>query len=39
MIGLPYQAWERFALWLAVGIVLYVTYGFRHSKLRRARQL
>ena len=35
MVGLPYQAWERFGIWLAIGIVLYVTYGFRHSKLRR----
>ena len=35
MVGLPYQAWERFGLWLAVGIALYVIYGYRHSKLRR----
>src|SRR6185503_7847892 len=35
MIGLPYQAWERFGIWLAVGLVLYVAYGFKHSKLRR----
>ncbi len=34
MVGLPYQAWERFVLWLAVGLVLYGLYGFRHSKLR-----
>ncbi|MFA5908572.1 MAG: amino acid permease [Vicinamibacterales bacterium] len=34
MVGLPYQAWERFGLWLAVGLVLYVVYGFKHSKLR-----
>ena len=39
MVGLPYQAWERFGIWLAVGIVLYVAYGFRHSKLRRGRQM
>src|SRR5688500_8238623 len=31
MVGLPYQAWERFGIWLAIGIVLYVIYGFRHS--------
>jgi APA family basic amino acid/polyamine antiporter len=35
MVGLPYQAWERFGLWLAVGIVLYAIYGYRNSKLRR----
>ena len=39
MVGLPYQAWERFGLWLVLGIALYVTYGFRHSKLRQGRQL
>lgn len=33
MVGLPYQAWERFGLWLVIGIVLYVVYGFKHSKL------
>jgi APA family basic amino acid/polyamine antiporter len=34
MVGLPYQAWERFAIWLIVGIVLYALYGYKHSKLR-----
>ena len=36
MVGLPYQAWERFALWLGVGILLYFAYGYSHSKLRRS---
>jgi APA family basic amino acid/polyamine antiporter len=36
MYGLPRTAWERFAVWLAIGLVLYFTYGYRHSKLRRA---
>jgi APA family basic amino acid/polyamine antiporter len=35
MIGLPHQAWERFAVWLVLGIALYVLYGMRHSRLRR----
>jgi APA family basic amino acid/polyamine antiporter len=35
MIGLPYQAWERFGIWLALGAALYFAYGFRHSKLAR----
>ena len=34
MKGLPYQAWERFGYWLALGLVLYLTYGYRHSRLR-----
>jgi APA family basic amino acid/polyamine antiporter len=34
MAGLPVQAWERFALWLALGLLLYFVYGVRHSRLR-----
>jgi APA family basic amino acid/polyamine antiporter len=34
MAGLPYQAWERFGIWLAVGIAVYLLYGYRHSRLR-----
>jgi APA family basic amino acid/polyamine antiporter len=34
MVGLPSQAWVRFGWWLAAGLVLYVAYGFKHSKLR-----
>ena len=33
MAGLPRQAWERFGIWLVVGIVLYILYGYRHSRL------
>ena len=35
MIGLPTHAWERFGIWLAIGLALYFVYGFKHSKLRR----
>jgi APA family basic amino acid/polyamine antiporter len=35
MAGLPYQAWERFGIWLIIGTVLYVAYGYRHSRLRQ----
>jgi len=35
MFGLPVQAWERFLIWLAIGIALYFAYGYSHSKLRR----
>jgi APA family basic amino acid/polyamine antiporter len=34
MYGLPGTAWERFGIWLAIGLLLYFTYGFSHSKLR-----
>jgi APA family basic amino acid/polyamine antiporter len=34
MYGLPGAAWQRFGWWLAIGLVLYFTYGFNHSKLR-----
>jgi basic amino acid/polyamine antiporter, APA family len=34
MAGLPLQAWERFGGWLALGLVIYVLYGVRHSRLR-----
>jgi APA family basic amino acid/polyamine antiporter len=34
MVGLPYQAWERFGWWLALGLVIYFLYGVRHSRLR-----
>jgi APA family basic amino acid/polyamine antiporter len=35
MYGLPGAAWQRFGIWLAIGLALYFTYGFTHSKLRR----
>jgi basic amino acid/polyamine antiporter, APA family len=27
--------WIRFAIWLVVGLVIYFTYGYQHSTLRR----
>ena len=36
MIGLPYEAWERFVVWLVIGAVLYGTYGYRNSRLHRS---
>jgi APA family basic amino acid/polyamine antiporter len=34
MLGLPRATWERLILWMAVGIVIYFTYGYRRSRLR-----
>jgi basic amino acid/polyamine antiporter, APA family len=34
MKGLPDSAWERFGIWLVIGLVLYFLYGFKHSRLR-----
>ncbi|HUR19407.1 MAG TPA: amino acid permease [Vicinamibacterales bacterium] len=34
MKGLPVQAWERFGIWLAIGLVIYFSYSYRHSHLR-----
>ena len=34
MVGLPTQAWERFGIWLVLGAVIYIAYGYRHSRLR-----
>jgi APA family basic amino acid/polyamine antiporter len=37
MFGLPARAWERFAIWLVIGMVLYFAYGYRHSTLTRGK--
>jgi APA family basic amino acid/polyamine antiporter len=34
MAGLPRQAWERFGVWLLLGVAVYFSYGYRHSRLR-----
>ena len=34
MLGLPHQAWLRFGWWLGAGLVVYVLYGYRRSRLR-----
>jgi basic amino acid/polyamine antiporter, APA family len=35
MKGLPRTAWERFGIWLTIGLALYFAYGYGHSRLRR----
>jgi len=34
MRGLPATAWERFGWWLGIGLLMYVLYGHRNSRLR-----
>ncbi len=36
MVNLPKLAWVRFFWWLVIGLVLYFSYGYSHSRLRRA---
>jgi APA family basic amino acid/polyamine antiporter len=36
MLQLPKLTWIRFGIWLALGLVIYIFYGFRHSRLGRA---
>jgi APA family basic amino acid/polyamine antiporter len=35
MWQLPLVTWIRFFLWLAAGMLIYVFYSYRHSRLRR----
>jgi len=35
MKGLPSVAWERFGIWLLLGVVFYFLYGYKNSRLRR----
>ena len=35
MIALPLDTWLRLIIWLVIGLVVYFTYGSRHSVLRR----
>jgi len=36
MYGLPPETWWRLTVWMAVGLVVYFTYGRRKSRLRAA---
>jgi APA family basic amino acid/polyamine antiporter len=36
MLNLPALTWERFAIWMLVGLVVYFLYGKQHSRLATA---
>ncbi|HEV2646415.1 MAG TPA: amino acid permease [Acidobacteriaceae bacterium] len=37
MAGLPARTWERFFIWLAIGLVVYVTYSRKRSEFYKPR--
>jgi APA family basic amino acid/polyamine antiporter len=34
MANLSIETWIRFLVWLALGLLVYATYGYRHSRVR-----
>jgi APA family basic amino acid/polyamine antiporter len=35
-MGLPLITWIRFVAWLAIGLVIYVMFGSKHSRLQQS---
>ncbi|MGW1548945.1 amino acid permease [Streptomyces sp. NPDC002346] len=33
MLNLPAETWLRFAIWMAIGVIIYFTYGRSHSRI------
>src|SRR6516225_4241463 len=36
MIGLPIATWERLAIWLVIGLIVYASYGYRRTEANRS---
>lgn len=35
MLSLPWETWARLIIWMAIGFIIYFTYGIKKSKLRQ----
>ena len=35
MMSLPIESWERLAIWLGIGLIIYFVYSKKHSKLNK----
>lgn len=35
MLSLPIESWERLGIWLLIGLIIYLVYGKKHSKIRQ----
>ncbi|MEK8145411.1 amino acid permease C-terminal domain-containing protein [Streptomyces sp. M10(2022)] len=33
MLNLPAETWVRFAVWMALGMIIYLAYGRRNSRI------
>ncbi|MGG7033899.1 MAG: amino acid permease [Flavobacterium sp.] len=38
MYSLPFESWLRLIIWMALGVLLYFTYGKKHSKLNNPKE-
>jgi len=36
MLGLPFDTWIRFAVWLVIGLLVYAFYGAKHSRIEQS---
>jgi len=38
-LSLPLDTWLRLFAWAVIGFVIYFTYGYKHSALRKSRRI